>query len=127
MAQPRALSTRRPARVHCTTLSSRAFYIFQVWEWALPLAHRRFRRGSTLDEASGRFRPSGRQSSLAKPADLLPQKGLNLLSPLHGLVESVLVGDIDQRAAAVEHRQGRKIRGLFPGLEQAAKRSLDQF
>ena len=40
------------------------------------------------------------------------------LSAFHGLVEGVPVRDIDQRAAAVERRQGRERRGLLPGLER---------
>ena len=49
------------------------------------------------------------------------------LSSFHGLIQSVPVRDVDARAAAVEHRQGRKIPRLFPGgLEEVSQRSFDQ-
>ena len=35
------------------------------------------------------------------------------LSPFHGLVEGVPVRDVDQRAAAVERRQGGSLAGFF--------------
>ena len=48
------------------------------------------------------------------------------LSSFHGLIQGVPVRDVDPRAAAMEHRQGRKIPRLFSGLEEVAQRSLDQ-
>lgn len=49
------------------------------------------------------------------------------LLPFHGPVQSVPVGDVDQRAAATERRQGRDLVSLPRGPKQHAQRRLDQF
>ena len=48
------------------------------------------------------------------------------LSPFHRLAERIAVGDVDQVAAAVKNRQGRKVHGRVLGPKQAARRGLHQ-
>src|SRR3990170_3708247 len=48
------------------------------------------------------------------------------LPPFHGLVQSIPIGQIDQRAAAPKRRQGRDLLLFLPGPEQHSQRRLDQ-
>jgi hypothetical protein len=49
------------------------------------------------------------------------------LPPLHGVIESLSVGDIDECATAVKGRQRRDFPSTSRGAEQQAQRSLDHF
>jgi hypothetical protein len=48
-------------------------------------------------------------------------------SPLHGLVESVPVEDLDEGAAAHQGRKARKLHLLLLSLEEIAQSGFDQF